>query len=502
MKSLKTVVLILPGWFAIITGAFAAQSLWEGTAPVLPDQVNPPWTLVTSGQVSAYRDNDGSSVVAYLVSTQAVDNVYYEQSGAAIEMTNQLVISTVVKIVSGTTTTTNQGLAGITFTTAPNVGGALWFGPSNIFISVVGDVVGSSANLNTTTNYHTYRIEVQGTTNGGPYTVFHDGTAVLAGTLYTSTNFGAAPRIQWGEISPMAYGESRWYHISHNAAAPAATPSLQTSCNSTTGPVVPIVNAPFLSLTSEGRITNGTSPSYANYSLLFNTDNGVIYEAVQGGYQIMDADARRVFTQADGSQIILFEFTDLTFSGIGVKVAGSRAAAILATGDIQLINTKITVDAAGDPGPLGGASLAPGTNAPAPFGGAVADAVSRGVILADLLPISLLERSQPAGPAEVDLCRVGVTAFRRSRLNFGNTIVPRPMTSRSSAICIGPVAKVARPTLISMCCAVAARVAALRGRVSVIPAALSAATAAGRCSFPRPDVFPSIAAPASRWMAR
>ena len=60
-------------------------------------------------------------------------------------------------------------------------------------------------------------------------------------------------------------------------------------------------------------------------AFLFNTDNGVIYEAVQGSYQIMDATARRIFTQADGSQIMLFEFTQLTFSGIDVKVTGSGA---------------------------------------------------------------------------------------------------------------------------------------------------------------------------------
>jgi hypothetical protein len=75
---------------------------------------------------------------------------------------------------------------------------------------------------------------------------------------------------------------------------------------------------------------------------------------------------------------MLFEFTQLTFSGIDVKVTGSRAAAILATGDIQLINAKISVDAAGDPGPLGGGSLAPGTNAPAPFGGGGGRGVASG----------------------------------------------------------------------------------------------------------------------------
>ncbi|MEJ0088585.1 MAG: hypothetical protein WDM80_02375 [Limisphaerales bacterium] len=413
MKSLKTFILILPVWLVIATGVNAAQSVWEGTEPVLPDQVNPPWNFVTSGQVSAYRANDDSLVVAYLISTQAVDNVYYEQSGDTIAMTNQLVISAVMKIVSGAATTTNQGLAGITFTTAPNVGGALWFGPSNIFVSAVGDVCGGSTNLNTTTNYHTYRIEVQGTTNGGPYTVFYDGTAVLTGALYISaTNFGALPRIQWGEISPTAYGESHWYNISHNAAAPAATPSLQNPCASTTGPVVPTVNAPFMNLTSEGRITNGTSYHYANYGLMFNSDNGVIYEGVQGGYQIMDAGARRVFTQSDGSQIMLFEFTDLTFAGINVKVTGSRAAAILATGDIQLINTKIIVDASGDSGPLGGASQAPGTNAPAPFGGGggrgIAGSYSGGS--PPYLTFGTLPTSGPGGGGFVSRGRDGLPA--------------------------------------------------------------------------------------------
>jgi hypothetical protein len=374
MKISKYLVLSVLGWISAMGISRAAQSLWEGTEPVLPDQVNPPWTLVTSGPASAYRANDGSPVVAYLISTQAADNVYFEQSGAALQMTNHLVIEAVVRFVSGASGAANRSPAMIAFSTEPNVGGSVWIGFSNLFVTATGDVVGGSTNVDTTTSYHTYRIEVQGTTNGSPYTVYYDGAAVLSSALFDSAvNFGSQPRILWGEGSSVAYGESRWYSFSHNAAAPFTTltnPAVELACTSTNIPVLPVVTAPFMSLASEGRITNGASPQYANLGLIFNTDDGVIYTGTASGYNPLDTGPRRTFTQSDGSQIMLFEFTDLTIIGVGVRVTGSRAAAILATGDIRLVGgTRLEVDAAGDPGAPAGSEHDAGFNAAAPLGG-------------------------------------------------------------------------------------------------------------------------------------
>jgi hypothetical protein len=84
MKFLKCSLLFLSGWLALTISGGAVQVYWDGNAAVLPHEMNPPWTLAASGNVAAYRAADGSSIVAYLISTQAVDNVYFEQAGTSL----------------------------------------------------------------------------------------------------------------------------------------------------------------------------------------------------------------------------------------------------------------------------------------------------------------------------------------------------------------------------------------------------------------------------------
>ena len=376
MKTQKTfAVFLFIGYFSTLDSGLAGPYYWDGNAATLPNEMNPPWTLVSSGFGQAFQSSEMSRNVAFLSSTQAVDNVFFELRGQGLEMTNQLSIDAALRMVDGKSfATSNHGSAGIRFTVANGVGGAVWFGPSSVFVAATGDVAGATTNLNTTGDYHSYRIEVEGITNDGPYTVFYDGRAVLTGRLYQSVaSFGAEPRIQWGEISRDVHGESHWYSLRHNAAAPFTTltnPAVQLACSSGSVPVLPPVAAPFLSLTSEGRITNGTSIRYANLRLIFNTDNGIIYEGDAGGFKEIDNAPRRTFVQSDGSEIMLFEFTDLTVNAIDVKVTGSRAAAILATGDVKLIRgARLEVDAAGDLGAPVGSVMDAGFDAPTPLGG-------------------------------------------------------------------------------------------------------------------------------------
>jgi hypothetical protein len=83
-----------------------------------------------------------------------------------------------------------------------------------VFVTAAGDVRGASTNLDTGSQYHTVRIEVQGVTSGSPYTVFYDNAAVITGALFDSpTSFGPQPQIQWGDISGAAHGESRWSQL-------------------------------------------------------------------------------------------------------------------------------------------------------------------------------------------------------------------------------------------------------------------------------------------------
>jgi hypothetical protein len=122
MKTLKTLALLLAGGLAVAIAVPATQYHWDVNAVTLPNDMNPPWTLVNSGGVSAYLAGAAGLIVAYLVSTQAADNVYFEQSGASLQMTNQLTIEAVLRLAGGATTAANRGLAEITFTTTNNIG--------------------------------------------------------------------------------------------------------------------------------------------------------------------------------------------------------------------------------------------------------------------------------------------------------------------------------------------------------------------------------------------
>ena len=161
-------------------------------------------------------------------------------------------------------------------------------------------------------------------------------------------------------------------------------PVVQLACTNSSPVTVPIVSGPFMNLVSEGRISNG---AYGfGFVFIFNTDNGILYQSASGNASVLDSSPRRIMTQADGSEVMLFEFTSLSFVGASVIVKGHRAAALLATGDIYFDQCALTVEAGGDPGGMGGTVTVAGSNAPAPFGGGGAIGTPDGYVGGDAYP--------------------------------------------------------------------------------------------------------------------
>lgn len=101
MNRLHSLLACLLVGLAIPAARASVSVYWDGNSAVLPHEMNPPWTLVTSGQPLAYRNSDGGYPTAYLISTQAVDNVVFVQQGASLEMTNHLILEAVVRLASG-----------------------------------------------------------------------------------------------------------------------------------------------------------------------------------------------------------------------------------------------------------------------------------------------------------------------------------------------------------------------------------------------------------------
>ena len=81
--------LVLLGLALMACDSRAAQSTWDAVGSVLPNETTPPWMLASSSNALTYLANDSGNVAA-LTSSQLVDNVYFEQSGARLLMTNHL----------------------------------------------------------------------------------------------------------------------------------------------------------------------------------------------------------------------------------------------------------------------------------------------------------------------------------------------------------------------------------------------------------------------------
>lgn len=124
-----------------------------------------------------------------------------------------------------------------------------------------------------------------------------------------------------------------------------------------------VSRADFLNLSSDGRL--GPSSNFFRgptqglpYTYRFNTDDGKIWRrwTVPGdSWRTIDQSAKRVIAQADGPEVMLFEFTtfELASNFGSLTVEGSRAAAILAT-ENMVIAGPVNVIAGRQPGAAGG----------------------------------------------------------------------------------------------------------------------------------------------------
>jgi hypothetical protein len=196
--------------------AGALESLWEASSGQLPEDACPPWTASIGDSVPLIVD--GSLRIR---TADCPENAYYHQSGEDIAIPGMLEVELKLRLetrgecVGPCGHFRDAGFVGVT--TAPHVGTALWVGDDEIFITN-GECNGiTSVAVDTKLTAHVYRILVDFT---GEVTIEYDGTPVLTGHTYHSTNdYGSVPRIAWGEASILAFGTTHWEYVRHNAHA-------------------------------------------------------------------------------------------------------------------------------------------------------------------------------------------------------------------------------------------------------------------------------------------
>lgn len=202
--------LALPSQAAVVT--------WYATDGVTPDVGVPQWELVDN---AAPENPALSGGVLTIGGTALAETMYYSMDGANADFSGQ----------------TSYWLeARLRINTEAWVGG-WWRAPVTMGIGFAGgglaifelrrDYVylrdgnnsraAFSSALDTDDEFHTWRMEVMGSTAGSIVNVYQDGTLVLSdSSVY---NFGAGDRVFWGDASIIAGGQSEWTYVSTNLGA-------------------------------------------------------------------------------------------------------------------------------------------------------------------------------------------------------------------------------------------------------------------------------------------
>jgi PEP-CTERM motif-containing protein len=187
---------------------------YQASSGLFPNQISPPYTLIDTADPEAPALSGG---VLTLGTSSNSESMFYTQLEPIVDTSGAFFIEARVRFVSGSSSSTARAPITISFTTAPNVGNALFIGLDRVFFNTAEATAGPSALVDTNGAFHTYRIDYSG---AGALTLAYDGVPVLAGTTFTSASFnGAQERIAWGELSILAFGTSEWQFFRHNALA-------------------------------------------------------------------------------------------------------------------------------------------------------------------------------------------------------------------------------------------------------------------------------------------
>ena len=206
---------------AMIDGAIDAapttQSTWTAASGMTPDVIGcVPWTLVDTSDEDPVLGGGELS----LVNNADAETLFYSHT-TVLTMPAMLVIEAQVRYGGGT----GQGIArtstAIGFALANDMKNTLFIRDGEIFLLTAENTADAPFATTTTDAAHTYRIEVNTTTNA--ITVLRDGIAVLTGSLFLSP-YDVSDYITWGESSVVVNGGSHWTRVSHNALSPIVCP--------------------------------------------------------------------------------------------------------------------------------------------------------------------------------------------------------------------------------------------------------------------------------------
>lgn len=202
--------------------SFAATNAWYASSGLFPDQTTTNWVLSDTA-VANPALSGGRMTLATAASSEGMS---YRQT-ANLSIPANLTMEFSAKFDSRNTTANNNSPMAVFFTTAANVGNILYFGQDDVWFANGFLVRGPGASVDTDSAFHTYRIELSGTTSGSALKLFYDNgaTPLLTHQLVTDATLnGATARIGFGDATAGDSGVSEWEYFWHNGSAVSVVP--------------------------------------------------------------------------------------------------------------------------------------------------------------------------------------------------------------------------------------------------------------------------------------
>ena len=206
----------LPGQAAVVN--------WYASGGTTPDVAVPQWDLVDNA--SPENPSLAASVLTIGGSTIS-EQMYYSMDGADTDFLGQSSYWLEARLrVNTQSLTAGWWRAPVTMGIGFAGGGLAIFELRRdyVYLRDGDNSRGAFSNLlDTDDDFHTWRMEVLGSTAGSTVKIYQDGNLVLSDN--SVFNYGSGNRVFWGDGSVIAGGRSEWTYVATNlAAAPASNP--------------------------------------------------------------------------------------------------------------------------------------------------------------------------------------------------------------------------------------------------------------------------------------
>lgn len=202
---------------ALSAPALAVEARWQAGSGQLPDAAGIGWVLTDS---ASPENPDLSGGVLTLQTSAQSETMQYSLTGTALDLdvATPYWIEGTMRFDSGSQAAGWwRAPATLGIRVANGVMATLDIRRDLIFIRQGDNTLGQQIAVDTDDDFHTYRLEMHGSSAGSLVRVYQDGLLVLSDNAAWDTTSSAI--VFWGESSTLATGRHQWTEVATNLAA-------------------------------------------------------------------------------------------------------------------------------------------------------------------------------------------------------------------------------------------------------------------------------------------